>query len=285
MAPAGVMADFARLPPQQKVMVFVVIGVLLGALYWQFVWKPLKANLANAERENKAKAALNKKLADDIPKYEELKASMKSSSEMIEENQKALPTEAEVPAFFETLERKVTRVRRRDPQVEEAQGGAGRDVRQACRSRSRSSARSCRSSGSSRRSCRSQRHAGRDRRPGRGARAHRLDREPRAHQPDGPQPRDRADREVHRGHVPPGGQGRRGRDADQERDAAARGAAARADAAGRDAPAAGRGDAGRRQGAQTEQALEKGDAINRDATGVDEAKTPGDGSARLKGGI
>jgi hypothetical protein len=38
--------------------------------------------------------------------------------------------------------------------------------------------------------------------------------------------------------------------------------------------------------ARVEQSLDKGDARNRNATGVDEAKTPGgDGSARMKGGL
>jgi type IV pilus assembly protein PilO len=88
--------------------VFVVIGGLLGLLYWQFAWKGLSRDLDQAESDNRTKAALNKQLADDIPKYEALKARMKELTTMITENQKALPTEAEVPAFFETLERKVT---------------------------------------------------------------------------------------------------------------------------------------------------------------------------------
>jgi len=108
MASSGVWADFGRLPLQRKVAVFAVIGLLLGLLYFQFVWKPLKGNLAAAEADNKAKATLNKKLADDIPKFEALRTKMKELTQVISENQKALPTEAEVPAFFETLERKVT---------------------------------------------------------------------------------------------------------------------------------------------------------------------------------
>ena len=108
MASSGVMADFGRLPPQRKAAVFAIIGVVLGLLYFQFVWKPLKRDLAAAEQEQGAKVALNKKLADDIPKFEALKTKMKELTQVITENQKALPTEAEVPAFFETLERKVT---------------------------------------------------------------------------------------------------------------------------------------------------------------------------------
>lgn len=107
-ASRGALADFGRLPLQKKVLVFTGIGLLCGLLYWQFAWKSLNADLDAAEADNQAKSALNKKLADDIPKYEELKTRMKELTQVITENQKALPTEAEVPAFFETLERKVT---------------------------------------------------------------------------------------------------------------------------------------------------------------------------------
>ncbi len=108
MASTGVMADFGRLPAQRKAAVFAVLGVLLGALYWQVLWKPLNRDLAEAEADNTTKNALNAKLAADIPNFEALKTKMNELTQVITENQKALPTEAEVPAFFETLERKVT---------------------------------------------------------------------------------------------------------------------------------------------------------------------------------
>ena len=108
MASSGVMADFARLPMQRKAAVFGVIGLLLGLIYYQFVWKSLKNNLAEAEAENQSKVQLSQKLTADIPKFEALKTKMNELTQVITENQKALPSESEVPAFFETLERKVT---------------------------------------------------------------------------------------------------------------------------------------------------------------------------------
>jgi Tfp pilus assembly protein PilO len=99
--------DFARMPPRKKVLVFVVIGGLLGALYWQFVYKGLVSDLQAAENESKSKTALNKKLEANIKEFEELKPKMARLKRIIDENQKALPTEAELPAFFETLNRKV----------------------------------------------------------------------------------------------------------------------------------------------------------------------------------
>jgi type II secretory pathway component PulM len=102
-----IMADFARLPNQRKVLVFVVAGVMLGLLYWQFVFKKLKADLDDAEAQHNNKVALSKKLDGDIKDFTELKPTMNKLLERISQNESALPTEAELPAFFDTLNRKV----------------------------------------------------------------------------------------------------------------------------------------------------------------------------------
>ena len=100
-------ADFARQPTRKKVMIFAVIGALLAGVYWQFAYKGLEADYEESVNENASKQATNKKLEQDIPEYEKLRARMRTLEHIIEENQKALPTEAELPAFFETLNRKV----------------------------------------------------------------------------------------------------------------------------------------------------------------------------------
>lgn len=100
-------ADFARMPPQKKVLVFVAIGLLLGLLYWKFVYTALGEELAAAEADHDNKVQTNRRLAEDIPKYEQLRTRMTRLRELIEKNQTALPSEAEVPAFFETLQHKV----------------------------------------------------------------------------------------------------------------------------------------------------------------------------------
>lgn len=107
-ATGGALNDFARMPTQRKVLIFVVIGLLLGGLYWQFLYKKLVSDLEQAENNSQSLAAQNEKLAKDLPAYEKLKAKIGELEAKIQENQKALPTLAEVPAFFETLERKVT---------------------------------------------------------------------------------------------------------------------------------------------------------------------------------
>ncbi|MGE5182878.1 MAG: type 4a pilus biogenesis protein PilO [Acidobacteriota bacterium] len=101
------LADFARMPTQRKVLVFVVIGLALGGLYYQFSFKGLKADIDEAEAQHGAKVALNKKLDSDKEDFKVLKLRNCQLKRIIDENQTALPTEAELPAFFETLNRKV----------------------------------------------------------------------------------------------------------------------------------------------------------------------------------
>lgn len=105
----AVMADFARMPTQRKVMVFFVAGAFLGLLYYQFAFKSLNERVQQAENDHNNKVAANKRMAEqDIPNFEKLKTQMGQLKKIIDENQKALPTETELPAFFETLNRKVT---------------------------------------------------------------------------------------------------------------------------------------------------------------------------------
>jgi Tfp pilus assembly protein PilO len=106
-ATSGAMADFTRLPTQQKVLLFIVIGLALGAVYFQFVYKPLNQNLADAQQEHEQKLGMNKKLGDEIPEFETLKAKQVENQREINANAKALPTETELPAFFETINRKL----------------------------------------------------------------------------------------------------------------------------------------------------------------------------------
>jgi Tfp pilus assembly protein PilO len=102
------MADFGRMPGSRKVLVFVVIGLVLGLLYWRFIFKNVKEKVERTEVEHAGLVQQNKQLEADIPKYAVLRQQMAALQKTIEENQKALPTESEVPHFFETLERKMT---------------------------------------------------------------------------------------------------------------------------------------------------------------------------------
>ncbi len=107
MATTGPMADFAKLPTRQKVLVFVVLGLMLGLLYYRFLYKPLTVKIADAKGVHVSQIARFKTNTENIKNYVVLRDAMVELQNRLEGNQKALPTEAEVPAFFDTLERKV----------------------------------------------------------------------------------------------------------------------------------------------------------------------------------
>jgi Tfp pilus assembly protein PilO len=104
---SGVVADFARMPTQRKVLVFVVIGGLLGVAYWKLAYKSLDEDVDAAQASHDSNVATSRRLANDIPQYEALRTNMTRLRELIEKNQTALPTGPELPAFFETLQHKV----------------------------------------------------------------------------------------------------------------------------------------------------------------------------------
>lgn len=104
----AIMADFARLPNQRKAMIFIVASFLIFLLYYQFVFKNLTRNLQDAEGQRLGKIAQTHQLDADIKKYNDLKPAVEQLHNQVRENEKALPTESELPAFFETLNRKVT---------------------------------------------------------------------------------------------------------------------------------------------------------------------------------
>ena len=93
-----VMADFARLPTQRKVLVFVVIGMAVGALYYQFGFNALKRNLEDAENQHTSLVAKTKKLDGDIKEFAELKPTVNRLNAQVDQGEQALPRESELPA-------------------------------------------------------------------------------------------------------------------------------------------------------------------------------------------
>jgi type IV pilus assembly protein PilO len=107
MAASTVMADFGRMPTNRKVLVFAVTGLLLGGLYYRFIYTPLAADTAEARQAYESAQRTHATGVANLKKYAELRPEMDQLRAQLARNQAALPTEAEVPAFFETLERKV----------------------------------------------------------------------------------------------------------------------------------------------------------------------------------
>jgi type IV pilus assembly protein PilO len=104
----AIMNDFARLPNQRKVLLFVVIGVLSFGLYYQFGLSKLSSDLSEEESLNESRIAQSRKADNDIKELDDLKPTLNRLKAQIDQNEKALPSESELPAFFETLNRKVT---------------------------------------------------------------------------------------------------------------------------------------------------------------------------------
>jgi len=107
MASSGAIAELARLPPSRKALVFALVALVIGLGYWKLVYKSLDEQVEAASADHDKKVQTTKRLAGDLARYEELRTHMAKLRELIEKNQTALPKEAEVPAFFETLQRKV----------------------------------------------------------------------------------------------------------------------------------------------------------------------------------
>jgi type IV pilus assembly protein PilO len=108
---AGALSEFGRRPIGYKVGVFAAIGAVLALLYLKapipFGYKAAKAKLDDARSENSELLSTSTKLDNDAKEYKKKLAEADDLNRMIEENQKALPTESELPAFFDTLGRKV----------------------------------------------------------------------------------------------------------------------------------------------------------------------------------
>jgi type IV pilus assembly protein PilO len=106
-AAQNALADFARRPTGYKVAVFAGIGALLGLLYWQFALSPLRTERSELEATQQDLTSQSARLDREMVEYAKLSERSSQLRAMIEQNQKALPTGAELPAFFETLNRKV----------------------------------------------------------------------------------------------------------------------------------------------------------------------------------
>ena len=107
MASSGWVADFGRRPPLVKIGIILLIGALLGGLYYQFFYSKLKRDLDAAEAHAQDLDGQSKKLTVDEKEADELAKQLEQLKNTIKDNDSALPTAAELPAFFDTLNRKV----------------------------------------------------------------------------------------------------------------------------------------------------------------------------------
>ncbi len=103
---AGALADFSRRPPAVRVAVYVAIAVVLGLLYYQVMLGPVRKGVTKAVQDRDDAIAEASALNTKKKKREDLLQTQEELRDKIEQNQKALPTDAEMPAFFDMLARK-----------------------------------------------------------------------------------------------------------------------------------------------------------------------------------
>lgn len=104
---SAALEDFARRPTGYKAGVFGGIFLVILGLYYQFGYRPLSDKLEQARASSAQMASKKAQLERDEVAFRELQTKMVALKRIIDENQKALPTGSELPAFFDTLNRKV----------------------------------------------------------------------------------------------------------------------------------------------------------------------------------
>ena len=102
----GALEDFARRPLGVKIGTFAGLGALLGLLYFQFGYQAVKKEIEQAEGELEADKADARKLKAQKDEYDQLILRQDEIKKRMGQSQKALPTEAEMPAFFDLLARR-----------------------------------------------------------------------------------------------------------------------------------------------------------------------------------
>jgi type IV pilus assembly protein PilO len=106
MATTGALAEFARMPTQRKIAIFAVIGLVLGLGYWKLVHSGIAADETAARDAYNNAVGENGRMDGELPKFTEMMKKKPILDALIVEQQRALPTKAEVEVLWATLERK-----------------------------------------------------------------------------------------------------------------------------------------------------------------------------------
>ncbi len=100
------LAELAKKPPKTKLAILAGIIVLGGALYYQFFYSGLVDDKGSAMSQKQRLQSQRDKLVKQLKDRKKLIAEKRLLDKEVERMQKALPTEAELPAFFEHLQHK-----------------------------------------------------------------------------------------------------------------------------------------------------------------------------------
>ena len=105
-ASSSILQTLAKKSPQYKLALLGLALVLCGVVYYQFWYSDLSTEEENASRRKNSLLAQQRKLDKDLADQDQLLGKYEELKRSIRDNQKALPTEAELPAFYDHLQRK-----------------------------------------------------------------------------------------------------------------------------------------------------------------------------------
>jgi Tfp pilus assembly protein PilO len=107
MASSSIINELGKKPPAVKAGVLLGAIVVLGGLYWQLVYSGMRKEIQAAEEQANALVADDQQLDREEDEFKSLSEKKDVLDKMIKENDTALPTAAQIPSFFDMLNRKV----------------------------------------------------------------------------------------------------------------------------------------------------------------------------------
>lgn len=106
MALSDSLSQLAKKPTRFKIALLFFVLLVFGFIYYQFRYSELADTKDSLESKKDSLTAQQRKLDGDLDKLRELSAKNDELQQTIRDNLKALPFEAELPAFLDHLQRK-----------------------------------------------------------------------------------------------------------------------------------------------------------------------------------
>lgn len=106
MAKSELLEQLAKKSPQYKAGVTLAILAVFGLLYYQFFYSSMLEERDSLEQRKDELTKTQSKLAEELTDKKRLAEQNEELQRTIRDNQRALPTEAELPSFFDHLQRK-----------------------------------------------------------------------------------------------------------------------------------------------------------------------------------
>ena len=103
---SNLLQQFAKKSLQYKLAILFLALILVVGVYYQFVYSELSAKEESLSQRKSSLLAQQRTLDKNLIEQEKLKVKYEELQRSIRDNQKALPTQAELPAFFDHLQRK-----------------------------------------------------------------------------------------------------------------------------------------------------------------------------------